>query len=224
MSALLRYQAGILFRSHRWIFPLILYVLLISVGGVGGTEPLGVGLDWSAAMRLPTVALLTRSMLTAEPDEARACVAAATGPVRTHLSVLITALAGGIILAVVGIGYEIFTSGNVAHLWSGHPGQLVTTLGAGLGKALICIFVGSAVAALCNRPVIRHQTIALLSTVAAVVVGLLSSVSPANAALRGNGAAIQAPAWPAGVPLLAAAALLGAAWLVSAWLAARRSG
>jgi hypothetical protein len=34
MSALLRYQAGILFRSHRWIFPLILYVLLISVGGV----------------------------------------------------------------------------------------------------------------------------------------------------------------------------------------------
>jgi hypothetical protein len=44
MSALLRYQAGILFRSHRWIFPLILYVLLISVGGVGGTEPLGDGL------------------------------------------------------------------------------------------------------------------------------------------------------------------------------------
>jgi hypothetical protein len=224
VRALLRYQAGVLFRSHRWVFPLVLFVLLISVAGVGNKQPLATGLDWSAAVLVPVVALLTRSMLTAEPDEARACVAAATGPVRTHLSVLITALAGGIILAVVGIGYEIFTSGNVAHLWSGHPGQLVTTLGAGLGKALICIFVGSAVAALCNRPVIRHQTIALLSTVAAVVVGLLSSVSPANAALRGNGAAIQAPAWPAGVPLLAAAALLGAAWLVSAWLAARRSG
>lgn len=33
MSALLRYQAANLFRSHRWIIPLIAYALLISVGG-----------------------------------------------------------------------------------------------------------------------------------------------------------------------------------------------
>jgi hypothetical protein len=224
MRALLRYQAGVLFRSHRWVFPLIVFVLLISVAGVGNKQPLATGLDWSAAVLVPVVALLTRSMLTAEPEEARACVAAATGPVRAHLSVLITALAGGIVLAIVGAGYEICTSGNVGRLWSGHPSQLVTSLGAGLGKALICIFVGSAVAALCNRPVIRHQTVALLSTLAAVVVGLLSSVSPANAALRGNGAAIQSPAWPSGLPLLAASALVAISWLVSASLAARRSG
>ena len=224
MRALLRYQVGMLFRSHRWVFPLVLFVLLISVAGVGNKQPLATGLDWSAAVLVPVVALLSRSMLTAEPDESRACVAAATGPVRAHLSVLIMALAAGIGLALVGVGYEIFTSGNVGRLWAGHPGQLATTLGSGLGKALICVFVGSAVAALCNRPVIRHPTVALLSTMAAVVVGLLSSVSPANAALRGNGAAIQSPAWPAGVPLLAAAALLAVAWLLSAWLAARRSG
>lgn len=224
MLALLRYQAGVLFRSHRWVFPLIAFVLLNSVAGVGNKQPLSTGLDWSAAVLVPVVALLTRSMLTAEPEAARNCVAAAAGPVRAHLSVLITALAGGVVLAAIGTGYQLLTSGNVGRLWSGHPGQLVAALATGLGKALICIFVGSAVAALCNRPVIRHQTVALLGTIAAVVIGLLSSVSPANAALRGNGATIQSAAWPTGVPLLAAALLLGAAWLVSAWLAARRSG
>jgi hypothetical protein len=84
--------------------------------------------------------------------------------------------------------------------------------------------VGSAIGALFNRPVIRHQTVALLSTISAVVLGLLSNVSPANAALRGDGAAIQAAPWPAGVPFLAAAALLVASWLISVGLAARRSG
>ena len=76
MIALLRYQAAILLRSHRWIFPLIAYGLLVAVGGEGST-PLAEGLGWSAAMLVPVVALLTRSMLTAEPDAARAVVAAA---------------------------------------------------------------------------------------------------------------------------------------------------
>lgn len=224
MRALLRYQAGILLRSHRWVFPLIAYVLLISVAGVGQNQPLISGLDWSAAMLVPVVALLTRSMLLAEPEAARACVAAATGPVRVQLAVLSAALGGGLVLALAGAGYEMVTTGNVGQLAARHPGQFASALAAGLGAALICIFVGSAIGALFNRPVIRHQTVALLSTISAVVLGLLSSVSPANAALRGEGAAIQAAAWPTGVPFLAAAALLTGSWLLSAWLAARRAG
>jgi len=39
MRALLRYQFAVLFRSHRWVFPLVTFVLLISVGGVGQTQP-----------------------------------------------------------------------------------------------------------------------------------------------------------------------------------------
>jgi hypothetical protein len=222
MSALLRYQAGILFRSHRWIFPLILYVLLISVGGVGGTEPLGDGLDWSAAMLLPAVALLTRSMLTAEPDAARACVAAAAGPVRAQFAVLIAALTGGVVLALAGTGYELVTDGGVK-LAGAHPGLLATTVAAGLGKALICAFVGSAVGTFFNRPVVRHPAVALLATIGAVVVGLVSSVSPASAALRGSGATVQSGGWPTGAPFGVAVALLAISWLVSARLAARRS-
>jgi hypothetical protein len=224
MRALLRYQSGILFRSHRWVFPLIMYVLLISVAGVGQKQPLSSGLDWSAAMLVPVVALLTRSMLTAEPEASRACVAAATGPARAHLAVLTAALGGGAVLALAGAGYEMVTTGNVGRLVVHHPGQFGSALAGGLGTALICIFVGSSIGALFNRPVIRHQAVALLSTTSAVVLGLLSTVSPANAALRGDGAAIQSAAWPAGVPFLAAAILLAVTWLVSARLATRRSG
>jgi hypothetical protein len=220
--ALLRYQAAILFRSHRWVFPLISYVLLISVAGVGQKQPLSDGLDWSAAMLLPVVALLTRSMLTAEPGAARACVAAAAGPSQAQLAVLTAALGGGALLALAGAGYEMVTTGDVAGLAAHHPGLLASMLGAGLGKAVICAFVGSAVGTLCNPPVIRHQAVALLATIAAVVLALVSSVSPASAALRGSGAAIQSASWPAGVPLLAAAALLAVSWLVSSQLAARR--
>jgi hypothetical protein len=220
--ALLRYQAAILFRSHRWVFPLISYVLLISVAGIGQKQPLSNGLDWSAAMLLPVVALLTRSMLTAEPGAARACVSAAAGPGRAQLAVLSTALAGGVALALAGAGYEMVTTGGVAHLIFADPGELLSSLAAGLGKAVICVFVGSAVGTFCNPPVLRHQAIALLATIAAVVVALVSSVSPASAALRGSGAAVQSASWPAGVPLLAAAALLALSWIVSARLAAHR--
>ena len=78
MTALLRYQAALLLRSNRWIFPLIAYGALIAVGAAAST-PLAEGLDWSAAMLVPAVAFITRSMLVAEPDASRAVVAAAAG-------------------------------------------------------------------------------------------------------------------------------------------------
>jgi hypothetical protein len=222
--ALLRYQSANLLRSHRWILPLIAYALLISVGGTGSgpqatafmrARALADGLDWSAAVLVPVVALLTRSMLTAEPSAARACVAAARGPARAQLATLIAAFAGGAVLGLAGAAYELATCG--------HKTALLVPLAEGLGKALVCALVGSAVGTLFNPPLIRHPAAALLSTIAAVVVALVSSVSPASAALRGNGATIQAAAWPAGVPLLAAFALVVVSWSVSCWLAGRRA-
>jgi len=226
MIALLRYQAVNLFRSHRWILPLICYVLLISVGGVGAgssavpaylrAQTLADGLDWSAAILVPVVALLTRSMLTAEPAAARACVSAATGPARAQLATLLVAFAAGVVLAPVGASYELVTAG--------HKTALLLPFSEGLAKALTCILVGSAVGTLVNPPLIRHQAVALLSTIAAIVVAWVSSISPANAALHGNGATIQSSAWPAGVPMLAAFALVVVSWGASCWLAGRRGG
>jgi hypothetical protein len=194
MTALLRYQAANLFRSQRWIFPLIAYALLISVGGAGsGGQSVSDGLDWSAAILVPVMALLTRSMLTAEPAEARACVSAATSPARAQLATLLTAFAAGALLGLAGAGYELVVSG--------HKGPLLVPFAAGLGKALVCALVGSAIGTLFNP-----------------------SISPANAALHGSGAAIQSSAWPSGVPLLAGLALLAVSWTASCWLAGRRSG
>jgi hypothetical protein len=223
--ALVRYQAANLFRSHRWIFPLITYALLISAGGADSIQSatsveraraLASALDWSAAILLPVVAMLTRSMLTAEPAAARACVSAARGPGRAQLAALITAFAAGAVLGLAGAGYELVTAG--------HKTALLGPFIVGLGRALVCALVGSAVGTLFNPPLIRHAAAALLATIAAVVVALVSSVSPASAALRGNGATMQAAAWPAGVPLLTAFALTAASWAISCWLAGRRAG
>ena len=216
MSALLRYQTANLLRSHRWILPLIAYALLVSAGGGGsGRQALADGLDWSAAILVPVMALLTRSMLTAEPPAARACVSAASGPARAQLAALLAAFAAGAVLGLAGACYELVTSG--------HETALLVPFIAGLGKALVCALVGSAVGTLFNPPLIRHPAAALLSTIAAVVVAWVSSISPANAALHGNGASIQSAAWPAGVPLAAAFVLLVASWGISCWLAGRRS-
>jgi hypothetical protein len=230
VTALVRYQTAILLRSHRWVFPLIGYGLLISVGAAAS---LAEGLDWSAAMLVPAVAFLTRSMLTAEPDAARACVAAATGPGRAQLAALLTALGGGLVLGVGGACFDVLTAESVAeHQGSGVAGKVAAAFGhpgiftAGLVTAAVCLLVGSAAGALCNPPLLRHPGAAMLATLAAVIVALAAGISPANAALRTSGATraarSQGAHWPGVVPLLGAACLLVIAWTASAGAAARR--
>lgn len=222
MTALLRYQFAVLVRSHRWILPLIGYALLLAVGGAGGAvgaagpvgQSLASGLDWSAAILVPVAAVLTRSMLTAEPGAARACIATASSASKAQLATLITAFGAGVVLGLVGACYEVLTSS--------HKAGLLTPLVTGLGTALICALVGSAVGALFNPPLIRHPAVALLCTIAAVILAWVARISPANAALRGNGALVHSVAWPAGLPLAAALVLVAAAWTASCWLAGRR--
>jgi hypothetical protein len=229
--ALLRYQAAILLRSHRWIFPLIAYGLLIAVGAAGSTS-LAETLDWSGAMLVPVVAFLTRAMLTAEPDSARACVAA--GPARAQFATLLIPLGGGALLAAAAVVFGVLTaepasglanpSGSMADKVldaARHPGIVV----AGLLIALICLLVGSAVGALCNPPMLRHAGAAMLTTLAAIVLALAVNVSPAAAAISGTKAQAASPlaaTWPGAAPLVGACCLLAAAWAVSIFAATRR--
>jgi hypothetical protein len=229
--ALLRYQAAILFRSHRWIFPLIAYGLLIAVGAAGSTS-LAETLDWSGAMLVPVVAFLTRAMLTAEPDAARACVAAAAGPVRAQLATLLVPLGAGAVLGAAATVFDVLTSeaasaapgGGVAGKVTAaarHPGIVA----AGLLIALVCLLVGSAVGALCNPPLLRQRAAAMLSTLAAIIVALAAGVSPANAAISHAAARAAGPLaanWPGAGPLAGAACLLAVTWAVSVFAATRR--
>ena len=232
MIALVRYQTAILLWSHRWVFPLIFYGLLISVGAAS-SMPLAEGLTWSAAMLVPVVAFLTRSMLTAEPDAARACVAAAAGPGRAQLAALLTALGGGLVLGVAGACFDVLTAESVAKSGgSDVTGKVAATLGhpgilaAGQVTGAVCLLVGSAVGTVCNPPVLRHPGAGMLATLAAAIVALASGVSPANAALRQSTATHAAQSqethWPGMVPLLVAICLLALAWTTSVLVAARR--
>lgn len=229
MGALLRYQTAILLRSHRWILPLLAYTVL-TFAGAASVTPLREGLGWSAAMLLPAVALLTRSMLTAEPDPVRACAAAASGPARAQLATLLVALAGGAVLALGGAAFEVLSDESVA----GHPLPTVANriagtfahpgvLAAGLATALVCLLVGAAAGTLCNPPLLRHPASALLATAAAVVLALAAGVSPANAALRGESAKPPTSPWPGAAAFIAAAALLAVTWTASVVAASRRA-
>ncbi len=110
MIALSRYQLSLLLRSHRWIAPAVLFALgVIGLGGAASRHgaTLGQGLAWSALMLVPVEAWLTRSMLTAEPAAARACVAAAGGPRRTQLAALIAPTLVAAAFGLVGIGWQV---------------------------------------------------------------------------------------------------------------------
>jgi hypothetical protein len=229
--ALVRYQAAILLRSHRWIFPLIAYVLLIAVGAAGSTS-LAETLDWSGAMLVPVVAFLTRGMLTAEPDAARACVSAAAGPARAQLASLIVPLGAGAALGIAATVFDVLTAEAASRTpVPGLPGKVTAAAGhpgivlAGLFIALVCLLVGSAVGALCNPPLLRHPAAAMLSTLAVTIVALAAGVSPANAAIGHATASAAGPLaanWPGAGAVVGAACLLAVAWGVSVIAGTRR--
>jgi hypothetical protein len=229
MIALARYQLSLLLRSYRWIPPAVLFALGV-VGLGGATLPNGAGLSeglaWSALMLVPVEAWLTRSMLTAEPPAARACVAAAGGPRRTQLAALIAAAFFGSVFGLFGVVWELASLGVPRSVLSNsiEIGDLVRAVGGGLAAALVCLLVGSAVAALLNPPVVRRPAAAMLATTGAVVLALAWNGSPANAAVRGVGYATEEHTWPPGVALVSAVVLVALAWLISVQVAARRDG
>jgi len=183
--ALVRYQVSLLLRSHRWIPAAVIYVIgVIGLGGVGGPAvahgaALSQGLSWSALILVPCVAWLSRSMLTAEPAAARSVVAAAGGPRRAQLAALGAALGVGVIFGIIGICWEVITNGvvRVPQTNSVLFGATFSDLGRGVGAAVICLFVGSAIGALCNPPVIRRPAASMLASTAAVVLGLVERLA-----------------------------------------------
>ena len=229
MIALIRYQLSLLLRSHRWVPAAVLFGL--GVAGLGGAAlPHGAGLTqglaWSALMLVPVEAWLTRSMLTAEPAAARACVAAAGGPRRAQVAALIAAVLVGAALGLVGLAWEVFSLGlpRLSATNAIRTDAAFAQVGGGLAAALVCLLVGSAIAALLNPPLVRRPAAGMLGTTGAVVLALAWNVSPANAAVRSVGYGSQEKTWPAGVAPLAAVVLLALAWAISAQVAARRDG
>ncbi|OEU86162.1 ABC transporter [Streptomyces abyssalis] len=183
MKALLAYQTELLVRSQRWLPPLLLYVAFLGLGIQSG-GPLLDALGYAAAALLPVTAWLVRICVGGEAAAARHCTAAAAGPWRVHLASVLTALLAACVLGAVATLYAVAVSDP--HSSEGHVGVPVPqAAGAGLLAVIACALLGTAVGALCNRPVLSSTGLAVPSGMLAALLVLVAGGSPANAAVSG---------------------------------------
>ncbi|MEU6330826.1 ABC transporter [Streptomyces sp. NPDC047049] len=222
MIALLRYQTALLFRSYRWLPPVILYAAWLAAGVQSGDPILG-GLGWAAGGLLPVAVWLTRVCVTNEPPAARNCTAAAAGPGRAHLAAVLAAVCTAVLLALLGTALVVLLSDPHS---TGHrvAVPVLPAAAAGLLGALVCLLTGTAIGVLSNRPVLRSSGWSIPVGMLAALLLLVLGASPANAAVSGlvTGSlhgTITTP-W---LPLAATALLAAAATAVACALSSRRS-
>ncbi|MCX5211141.1 ABC transporter [Kitasatospora sp. NBC_00240] len=178
MRALIRYQAELLLRSYGWLPPFLAYALLMVIG-VSIGDPLLGSQAVGAAVLLPVTAWLVRVAVTAEPAASRACLAAAaTGP-RVHLAALLSALSAGLLLAAGGTFALLTASGPVSNP-KAPPAPVGEAVPAGFLASVVCVLLGVAVGALCNRPVLLRGQYGIPLALAAATLVLVAPPSPAR--------------------------------------------
>lgn len=211
MTALVRYQAGLLVRSQRWLAPVLLYAAFLAVGVRAG-QPVLDSLGYTAAGLLPVTAWLVRVCVTQEPPAARAVVAAAVGgQPRAHLAALLTALgcAGLLGAAATAVVSAISDPASTDH---SVRVPLPAAGAAGLLATACCVLLGAAVGALCTRPLLHGRGWSIAATVLASLLALVTAGSPAEHAVTGlaTGSLTGTVRMPV-LPLLGAAAIAAAA-------------
>ncbi|GAA0687381.1 hypothetical protein GCM10009548_68500 [Streptomyces malaysiensis subsp. malaysiensis] len=222
MTALLRYQAALLVRSHRWLPPLLLYGAFLGIGVQTG-QPILDSLGYAAAALLPVAAWLVRVGVTQEPAAARDCAAAALGPGRVHLASVLTGLGAALVLGTAGTLFVAAVSDpHTADHRQEVPVAEATV--AGLLAAVACALLGTAVGALCNRPLLRRPGWAIPSTMLAALLVSVAGASPANAAVSGlvDGSHSGAVPMPL-LPLALTGAAAAGATALACVLSSRRS-
>ncbi|MBU6535101.1 ABC transporter [Streptomyces sp. NPDC057245] len=222
MTALLRYRAALLLRSQRWLPPVVLYAAALGIGVQGG-QPVLDSLGWTAAALLPVAAWLVRICVGGEPSAARACVAAARGPARSHLASVLVALAAAVVLGAVATLVVTLVSDPVS-TGRGTRVALLPAGGAGLLAALVCALLGTAVGALTAWPVLRSPGRAVPALLLAALPALVASGSPARAAVSGLVTGSRSGAVPLPLlPLAVAVVIASAATAAACALSSRRS-
>ncbi|MFJ4909767.1 ABC transporter [Streptomyces sp. NPDC093249] len=203
MTALLRYQSGLLLRSQRWLAPLLLYTACLAVGITFGEPVLG-SLGLAAAALLPVTAWSVRICVTQEPPAARGVVAAVAGRGRAHLAALATGALWPVLVGAVAV-LVVTLTGDRRGVGTG--AALVT----GLLAVLACAGTGAAVGALSSRPFLPAPGRSLGALVLGSLLALVTTGSPAKhavtALVTGARTATAEPPWLAcgGALLLAAA-------------------
>ncbi|WP_371588677.1 ABC transporter [Streptomyces virginiae] len=216
MTALLRYQGALLLRSQRWLAPLIAYAALVAVGIRPG-DPVADSLGLVAAGLVPAAAWLVRICVSVEPDAARACTAAAAGPVRVHAAALLTASTGALLAGAAAAAVALLTGDRSGT----DPGRAAL---AGALAVAACALTGAAVGALCSRPLVRRRGHGILAATLGSLLALILAVSPARGVVSALVTAGRSGPVPLPLTALAGALLLAAgAGAAACLVAARRS-
>ncbi|MGW1838365.1 ABC transporter [Streptomyces sp. NPDC002067] len=183
MIALLRYQAALLLGSHRWLPPVILYAGFLVVG-IGTGSPVLDAFGFTAAALLPLTIWLTRVCVTNEPPAARSCLAAAVGPGRAHLAAVLTAALAALPPALAGTAFVALFSDPRSNDHQVTVDLLPATA-CGLAAAVVCLLLGTAAGAACNRPVLRGTAWPVCAGLLSCVLLVVPAFSPAGAVVRG---------------------------------------
>jgi hypothetical protein len=221
VNALLGYQLALLARSQRWFAPGLLYAALLAVGVRSG-QPVLDSLGYGSAALLPVAAWLVRVCVTHEPPAARHCASAASGPGRVHLAALLTAFGCTVAAGTAGTVCVVLVSTGTG---AGDPVRIppLSAVGAGLLAVLTCSLVGTAVGALCSRPLLHATGWSIALTALGALLALVTAGSPARSAVTGLVTASHSGTVDfALLPLVAAALVAGAAGALACGLTSRR--
>jgi hypothetical protein len=183
VNALLHYQSALLLRSQRWLAPVILYAAFLAVGVQSG-QPVLDSLAYAAAALLPVAAWLVRICVSNEPPAARSCTAAAAGPWRAQLACLLSAfLATAAFGAVATLAVAVISDpASTDHRTAVNR---FAAGAAGLLAMLVSALLGTAIGAVTSRPLLRSPGRAIPVMLLASLLALVTTGSPAKAALTG---------------------------------------
>lgn len=214
MNALLHYQSALLLRSQRWLAPVILYAAFLAVGVQSG-QPILDSLAYAAAALLPVAAWLVRICTSNEPPAARGCVASAAGPWRAQLASLLAAfLAAAVLGAVATLVVSVISDpASTDHRTAVNR---LAACGAGLLAMLASALIGTAVGAVTSRPLMRSPGRAIPVLLLASLLALVTTGSPAKAALTAlvtgsRDGVVPVPLLPVAVAGVLAVAAVGVA-------------
>lgn len=177
MGALIRYNLAAVLHGQRYVAPLLLFIIVLSVFTVNDPGALTGSYTVSAGCLLVALCWLTVTIVNHEDPVRRSIQSVvAGGSGRVLLAEVVLALLFGVALTVVGLIYPILVGKQT---W-GLPDLVAGTL-----AQLICVFTGAAVGILCSRLVVPRPGFSLLlALVVVIALPLAPGLPPVNPMLR----------------------------------------
>jgi hypothetical protein len=177
MSALIRYQLAAVLHGQRYLAPLLLFVIALSVLTINDQGPLTGSYAVSAGSLLIAMCWLTVTIVNHEDPVRRAVTAVTAGGFRAVLRAeILLALLAGAVLTGAGLVFPIVAG---QHVWTGDD------LAAGLLALLTSVLTGTAAGLACSRLVVpRPGYSLLLALVVVIALPVTPGLPPVNPMLR----------------------------------------